>query len=198
MKTNCLNIFAVLLLIIGCTNDVYRPDEPSSKTADKTTTNSSKNARVIPDGFELQWNGDGRWYGFFAGAMVWFWGPTPTQLDNGIKGEWPVTCQPGGTPCMLSNFTATGDGSYFTVYSPSCGSYGSTTIEMPTVIVEYDEDNHIQISWGTKSRTIKTFSGGDCSLEAHGKIIINEFCRPTIVDYTSTSTSLCTAVPPVE
>lgn len=195
MKINYLSIFAIIFLAIGCTSDLHIPEEQLPKTIDKT---SSKSARVIPDGFELQWNGDGRWYGIFAGAMVWFWGPTPAQLDNGIRGDWPITCQPYGSSCMNSNYTATGDGSLFTVYSSGCGSYGSTTIEMPTVIYYYDGEGEIHISWGNTSRTIKTFSGGNCSLEARGKIIINEFCRPTIVDYTSSSGSICTALPPIE
>lgn len=202
MKINYLSIFVVILLTIGCTNDLYGPEEQSSKTIDKTSTNSLKGARVIPDGFELQWNDDGRWYGFFAGAVVWFWGPTPTQLENGIQGEWPITCQPYGSSCMNSNYTATGDGSFFTVYSSSCGSYGSTTIDMPTLSAIYNngELEHSSITWGTQTRTIQTFYGGNCSLEAYGKIIINEYCKPTIVDYSSTSVSLCDAVyvPPIE
>lgn len=195
MRTNYSSILTILfLLTIGCTNEVHSPEEQSPKTSNKTPTNSSKNARVIPEGFELQWNGDGRWYGSLAGAVVWFWGPTPTELQNGIQGEWPVACQPNG-PCLNDGYIATGDGSFFTVSAPACMDVVSTTIDMPSMSALYLLTNYQvvpgSVTWGTITRTIKTFSGESCSLTAYGKIIVNEQCKPTIVDYTSTSVSLC-------
>lgn len=158
---------------------------------------ANKSARVIPEGYVLQWNGDGRWFGSFAGATVWFYGPSPTQLDNGYQGDWDVTCQPSG-PCMNNGYTASGNGSFFTVYAPACMTLSTSSIDIPTMSALYISHPYVMIpwsvTWGTTTRTVKSFSSEGCSIEAYGKIIVNEDCRPTIVDYTSSSVSLCPAV----
>lgn len=126
-------------------------------------------------GTELTWNGDGRWHGNFAASPVWFYGPTPTQLQNGIQGEWPVTCAyytPGA--CYPDGFVIYGNGASFTVQQPACGTI--TTITLPRL------SNGMFTS---STRTITSFSGGSCSLIWHGRVIVNSRCVPMVVDMAS-------------
>src|SRR5689334_7193357 len=102
-------IFALtfVTLLIGCheeSTDPVRPIETEEQQADgrrytngRTPGGSGSGSPTSVDGsgsgtsgYALTYNGDGRWFGFFAGTPVWFWGPTPTQLQNGIQGTWEV------------------------------------------------------------------------------------------------------------
>jgi len=139
----------------------------------------------LTSGFALTWNGDGRWHGNFAGSPVWFWGPTPTQLQNGIQGTWEVTCAyytPG--VCYPDGFTVWGNGAGFTVGAPACSSVGSSTITMPKLTAKYIDKGigHTpiiqQITWSTETRTVTTLSGGKCVLFAEAKVIVNEQLFP--------------------
>lgn len=193
MKLQLVFMVVIHLLLVSCKGDEV--EGRVGESISETKVKKSK-ARVIPDGFVLQWNGDGKWYGFFSGTTVWFYGPSPTQLDNGYQGEWEITCQPTG-PCMNDNYTATGNGSFFTVFAPGCVTMSTSSIDMPTMSAIYFGEGPVipwTVTWGTMTRTVKTFTAGTCSIEANGKIIVNENCRPTIVDYTSSSVSLCPAV----
>jgi hypothetical protein len=87
---------------------------------------------------------------------------------------------------------------FITVYAPACMTLSTSTIDIPTMSALYISHPYVMIprsvTWGTTTRTVKSFSGESCSIEAYGKIIVNEDCRPTIVDYSSSSVSLCPAV----
>ncbi|HOX82344.1 MAG TPA: hypothetical protein PLS08_04900 [Chryseolinea sp.] len=208
MKNVILQLCLVLVLS-ACTENV-EPSGKSSSVLEDVTSKSSDGAasgRVAPGsggggetggvGFELTWNGDGRWHGNFGGSPVWFFGPTPTQLENGIQGDWETTCA-FYTPnvCYPDGFTVSGNGSSFVVRKPACAIIGSVTIVMPKLIQKTSIISGITTnSWTSETRSITTFSAGNCSISAEGKIIVNENCKPMIVSPTSSyPANLCLGV----
>jgi hypothetical protein len=209
-------VLSLLTILIGCGDEstdpvvqtgIQSPENPGARTATngRTPEGSGSGAPTSPNGsgggtsgYALTWNGDGRWHGNFVGTSVWFWGPTPTQLKNGIQGTWEVTCAyytPG--VCYPDGFVVWGNGAGFTVGAPACSGLSTTTITMPlltaTLGVDFKSGNSIVLSrvWGTDTRTVTSLSGGNCSLFAQGKVIVNENCQPMIVSPESTYANLC-------
>jgi hypothetical protein len=198
MKKIILSLF-VVLVVLSCADEVQTPvvnNEDIIKDEQAVPSRENSNGRPPTDGFELTWNGDGRWHGSFGGSPVWFWGPTPAQLDNNIQGEWPVTCAyytPG--VCYPDGIVVAGNGSYFTVSLPLCGGASPGTVTVPLMTAQYTVVNGtINITgviWSTKTRDYTSLSSGSCKLTYYGKVIIGQNCRPRIVDISSTSVSLC-------
>ncbi|CAN0422801.1 unnamed protein product, partial [Phaeothamnion confervicola] len=77
-------------------------------------------------GNALTWQGNGRWSSAFFGTPVWFFGPTPAQLQNGIQGTWETTCA-NYTPgqCYPDGFIVSGNGAGFTIMAPACATVTS-------------------------------------------------------------------------
>ena len=207
----------MILVLASCTQEVLNPKE----IAKENVTDDGANART-PEGsgtgsgttpgsvgFAMSYIGGGKWVGGLGGSPVWFWGPTPTELKNGIQGEFPVTCPPGSANCMYADgFIAYGSGSGFTVIQPMCGGSSSTTVTMNTVNIvrkyvmnadgTYALDpagNRIEFSrtheWGTRTRNVTSLSSTNCKLVYNGKVIINANCMPIIVDIDSDLVNLC-------
>ncbi|MBT1705128.1 hypothetical protein [Chryseosolibacter indicus] len=195
----------VLFSIVSCNENqvVPSPAETEQESEENAKADESSNARRPGDpggtgggggstgggtsvGTELTWNGDGRWHGNFAGTPVWFYGPNPRDLKNGIQGEWPVTCAyytPGA--CYPDGFVVYGDGSNFTVLQPACAGR-VTTISLP----RYGGGK-----FTTVTRNIQSFTGGTCKIEWHGKVIVNARCVPMVVDIDSEyPVNLCGAI----
>jgi hypothetical protein len=188
---NLVAFFVVLLVVFSCaTQDEPVPVTSKQKDAIGVSDGRKQSSARTPEGggggtggtggtttsgTELTWNGDGRWHGNFAGTPVWFYGPTPTQLRNGIRGEWPVTCAyytPG--ECYPDGFVVYGSGSGFTVQQPACGTI--TTITLP---------RYTNGMFSPSTRTITSFTGGNCSIIWYGKVIVNSRCIPMVVDMAS-------------
>ena len=149
MKHLFKSVFLVLFLA-ACSDNIEPnkklDNDQDKKTLDSKTKTSARrpsgstdggiggNGELGGGGFELTWNGDGRWHGNFGGSPVWFWGPTPTELQNGIQGTWETTCayyNPG--VCYPDGFTVYGNGAGFTVTKPACANINSV-IKMPKLV----------------------------------------------------------------
>ncbi len=208
-KLKLLGLLA-LIMLIGCSDEtpvekkmIINVDDENSSTNARHADGAGTGDPTVPFGSvgnALTWNGDGRWHSDLFGSPVWFFGPSPQQLQNGIRGTWQVTCA-YYTPneCYPNGYVVDGDGSLFTVYAPACAGISSSTISFPKLVANYFTINGERrisgYSWTTENITVKTLSGGNCSLQASGKVIVNSDCKPVIVSPNSVVANLCGQAP---
>ncbi|WP_026969315.1 hypothetical protein [Algoriphagus terrigena] len=209
MKT-ILILTCILLCLSGCVDNLdidvgksieKQVDQPLDTEDGKDFTiekfgdseSQPEALKVMPAGSQLTYNSaTGIWYGHFEGSGVYFYGPTPSQLQSGMQSVWQAAPGPICPGCSVS-----GDGDFFTVQQPGC--MAGTSISNIAMVYRQETQatatSPSKIYWYIVERNKVRMNGTDCQFIFHAKIVIDEQCKPVIVVPESDSNSACSSSP---
>jgi len=145
--------------------------------------------KVLPAGSQLTYNSStGIWYSTFQGVGVYFYGPTPSQIQSGVQSVWQAASGPICSGCSFS-----GDGDFFTVQQPGCMTGYITYVTM----AKRKENSSGIATWSVVQEATTQSGGGGtwCTFMFNAKIVIDEQCKPVIVTTNSDSNSSCSSSP---
>jgi len=197
-----LLVSCLILLLAGCSQET---DNIAPDTTD-SITNSSDLAAV--DGYYLSYNSTkGIWYGIVGGCTVFFHGPTPSQIKNGMESAWslapgagcnntyPCTSPSAGYP---AGYVVGGDGLSGVSVTFACAAASVVNTQTQQEFYKYTQnignESIVVYEKRTVTRTLNSYSAGTCDNVATAKIVIDPSCRPVLVAMTSVTPPRCVPI----
>lgn len=177
MNRNTLFFMLLAILMLNCQReDLSSLEIESPPVATKAT---------YYDDTPLQYSGNGAWFGYFGGVMIWFYGASPQQIQNGMRSTWEMIAPPNDPEAYYRNGVTSWGGAR-TGFHLTKIYLGEGTVEQHLKkVVKNNDGSYSLIS------NITYVSASSGSITYNGKVVLDEDCMPRIVAYDSDMPSGC-------